>query len=61
MIYIYMLDVSRRCDILNAGVGVTVSVGVVLALNVKSVRWRVAIWVNVYALNRSQKRCFMIF
>ena len=57
----YMLDVSRRCDILNARVGVTASVGVVLALNVKSVRWRVAIWVNVYALNRSQKRCFMIF
>ena len=43
-----MLDVSRRCDILNGGVGVIVFVGVVLAVNVKSVRWRVGIWVNVY-------------
>ena len=54
-------DVGGRCDIFNVGVidCVCGCVGVVLAVNVEAVEGRNTS--SVCALNRSQKRCFMIF
>ena len=55
-----LFNIGGRCNIFNVGVvGVCGCVGVVLAVNVKVMESRDM--TNAYALNRSQKRCCMMF